>query len=585
MMKKKWILINKKADFEAIGLRYNVDPVLAKIVTNRGLTTDETLETYFAEVDAPPKASGEMKDLVKGAQILLDEIKSRSKILVIGDYDADGICSTAILLKTIKKLGGDVSFRIPRRIEDGYGMNEQMVEEAKDASVSCIITCDNGISCFSAVERSKELGIKIIITDHHQIPTEDTLDGKIQIVPRADAVINPHQDECTYPFEDICGAMVALRFSEEILSMAGVELSPGDEIYDLAAVATVTDIMPLIDENRQLVKYGLNKIAKSNNLGLMTLCKFKVPGKEKLSSYDIGHLIGPCINATGRISTADIAVELLMTDDKQRAEVIADEMQKLNAERIAMTVEGAEAGISIANTMSSDKVLVVYMPELHESIAGLVAGRIREHTGKPTLVVTKADDGAKGSGRSIDEYSMSEELSKCKDILTKFGGHPMAAGFSLPLEKIDELRTRLNENCDLQLEELLPKVKIDVAMPFGYVTEKLLDELQMLEPVGRGNETPIFAQKDIVVRAVTFMGEQNQHMRIVGEIGGKRYQLVLFGKATEFMNYIEEKYGVEKRQQVLSGKTDDVMIKVAYTPKINEYNGRKTIQYIINQYE
>lgn len=584
-MKKKWILINKKADFEAIGLRYHVDPVLAKVVTNRGIVTEEDLDFYFSEADAPLKLTGEMKDIAKGAEILLDEIKRQSKILVIGDYDADGICSTAILLKTINKLGGEVSFRIPRRIEDGYGMNEQMVEEAKAASVSCIITCDNGISCFSAVERAKELGIKIIITDHHQVPTEESLDGKIQIVPKADAVINPHQSDCPYPFEDICGAMVALRFSEKILSMSGIEPSAGDDIYDLAAVATVTDIMPLIRENRQLVKNRLNKIPQSKNLGLRTLCELKVPGKERLTSYDIGHLIGPCMNATGRISTADIAVELLMTEDKQRAKYIADEMQKLNAERISMTVDGATEGIAIAETMSLDKVLVIYMPDLHESIAGLVAGKIREHTGKPTLVVTKADNGAKGSGRSIDEYSMSDELAKCKDILTKYGGHPMAAGFSLPVEKIDELRIRLNENCVLPLEGLLPKVKVDVAMPFGYVTEKLLDELQKLEPTGRGNEAPIFAQRDILVRTITFMGDQKQHMRLVGEVDGRRYQLVLFGRATEFMDYIEEKYGAENKQDILSGKVDDIRIKVAYTPKVNEYNGRRTIQYIINQYE
>lgn len=584
-MKKKWILINKKANYDDIGSKYLVDPVVAKIVTNRGHLSEDELDLYFSDVNRPPLAAGTMKDMEKGAKILLSEIKNNGKILVIGDYDADGICSTAILLKTIRRLGGEVSFKIPHRIEDGYGMNESMVDKAHALDIACILTCDNGISCFAAVERANELGIKVIITDHHQIPYEDTQDGRIESVPDAQAVINPHQKDCNYPLEDICGAMVALRFSETLFSMAGVQLSENDELYDLAAVATVTDIMPLIGENRQLVKYGLNNIPRTKNVGLRALCEYKVPGKTKLSSYDIGHLIGPCMNATGRISTADIAVELLMTDDAKRAREIAEKMQDINVERIAMTAAGAKEGIAISDTMQNDKVLVVHMPSLHESIAGLVAGRIREHTGKPTLVVTDTENGSKGSGRSIEEYCMSEELSKCKDILTKYGGHPMAAGFSLPSENIDEFRKRLNQNCTIPLEDLVPKIKIDVAMPFGYVTEKLINDLEVLEPIGRKNETPIFAQKDISIPSVRFMGAESQHLSITGEVDGRRYALVLFNRADEFLSYLTEEYGSNEVKLMLEGRPNNIKIKVAYSPKINDYNGRRTIQYHINQYE
>lgn len=584
-MKKKWVLINKKYDCDDVGRQYDVDPVVAKIVTNRGIVTKEQLDAYFADSDSLPVRCGEMKDLSKGAGIVLEEIKKGSKILVIGDYDADGVCSTAILIKTIRKLGGDVYFRIPRRIEDGYGMNAQMVDEAKEAFVSCILTCDNGISCFEAVDRAKELGIKLVITDHHQIPYEDTPDGRFFKVPKADAVINPHQEGCPYPFKDICGAMVALKFSETILAMAGITLSLKDEIYDLAAIATVTDIMPLIDENRMLVKSRLNKISSSNNLGLRVLCEQRVPGKEKLSSYDIGHRIGPCMNATGRISTADKAVELLLTEEVDEARKIAEEMEELNLERIAMTQAGAKEGIALSENMENDKVLVVHMPDLHESIAGLVAGRIKEHTGKPTLVVTNVDGGAKGSGRSIDEYSMNDELSKCKDLLTKYGGHPMAAGFSLPQENVDELRRRLNENCVLPLDELVPKIKIDVAMPFSYATEKLIYDLEKLEPTGRGNEAPVFAQKDVKILSVYFMGTDKQHIRITAENAQGRYQLVLFNRAAELMDYLTEKYGDAEVQAMKDGRPNQISMKVAYTPNINEYNGYRNIQFIINQYE
>lgn len=584
-MKKKWILINKKADFDTVSKRYNVDPVIAKIVTNRGVLSETDLEEYFSDSINPPEMKGDMKDLDRGVSLVADQIKNGSKLLVIGDYDADGVCSTAILVKVLKKLGADVNFRIPHRIEDGYGMNAKMVEEAFLEGISCIVTCDNGISCFEAVEKAKELGIKMVITDHHNIPYDETDSGRIEKVPSADAVINPHQKECPYPFEDICGAMVALRFAEALLRKFGINPSDMDEIYDFAAIATMTDIMPLNGENRQLVKRGLNKIPFSKNAGLKALCELKVPGKSKLSGRDIGHLIGPCINATGRISTADKAVELLLTADEDKAAEIARRMQELNVERISMTQNGTDEGIKIADTMSEDKVLVIYMPNLHESIAGLVAGRVREHTGKPTIVITDAAEGAKGSGRSVDDYCMIDELVKCKELLTKYGGHPMAAGISLAAENIETLRNRLNENCMLSLEDLVPKIRIDAAMPLGYVTEKLITDLEVLEPTGRGNEPPVFAQKDLEIVSANYMGNEKQHLKMTGKEAGRNYSLVLFGGANEFVEYIEKQFGSEAVDAMFSGRTNNIRLCISYRPQINEYNGRRMIQFVINHYQ
>lgn len=584
-MKKKWVLINKKADFVAIGKRYNVDPVIAKIVTNRGVDSEEKLDEYFGKGDAVPKPSGAFKDMDLGVEIVGAEIERKSKILVIGDYDADGVCATAILVKTLRTLGAEVFYKIPHRIEDGYGMNEKMVDLASDDGISCIITCDNGISAFAAAKRAKEKGIKLVITDHHNVPFEDSKEGKMEIIPEADAVINPKQSECPYPFKDICGAVVALRFCEKLFAKFGIKPDEKSELYDYAAIATITDVMPLIGENRMLVKNRLNKISRSESLGLRTLCDKRLPGKEVLSGFDIGFVVGPCINATGRVSTADKAVELLLSEDISEASNLADEMTNLNQERKEMTKKGADEALGMLNKMDEDKVLVIYMPSLHESIAGLVAGRVREHTGKPTLVVTNAAEGAKASGRSIEGYSMIDEITKCRDLLTKFGGHPMAAGLSLPIENIDELRKRLNNNCEIPLEELCPKIKIDVPMPFGYVTEKIIEELSVLEPTGKGNEAPVFALKGVKISKASYMGEKKQHLRITAEEEGRRYQLVLFNRANEFIDCIEDKYGKDKAALVFAGKASGVEMLISYRPQINEYMGRRNIQFVIDDFE
>ena len=583
-MTEKWVVSAKKADFEYLAEKFGIDKVIARIIRNRDVISDEEFAEYLSEPSEPPKMSGQMKDLEKAADIILEQISLGRKIRVIGDYDGDGVCATCILVKGISLCGGDVSYVIPHRVYDGYGMNDDMIRDAENDGIGCIVTCDNGISAEGPAELAKELGITLVITDHHAVPYDEVDGERVEKIPVAAAVVNPQQKDCPYPFKGICGAVVALRVVECLLEKAGKSPSEIPDIYEMAAIATITDIMVLRGENRTLVKYGLKSMKNTVNLGLSALIDNILPGREKFSGYDIGFILGPTINASGRVDTAEKAEELFLTEDPARANALAAELVELNTLRKSMTQEGIEAGLEIAAQYPEDKVLVIYQPGLHESIAGLVAGRIRENTCKPAIVITDSEGGAKGSGRSIEAYCMIDELTRVKDLLSKFGGHPMAAGLSLPKENIALLRERLLENSSLKDEDICRKISIDVPMPFYYVTERLISQLEVLEPFGNGNEKPVFALSGIEAKSARILGKNRNVLSITARHEGRLYTMVRFGEPDIFLDYYRKKFSPADVENMLEGRDNRILMDVTYYPQVNEFNGRRTIQFVISAY-
>ena len=496
---EKWMVYNKKADFQKIGSEFGIDPVIARLIRNRDIQDMKEIRSYLygtlAEIPSPWK----MKDMERAVQILQKKITQKKKIRIIGDYDIDGVTATCILLKGLKRLNANVDTYIPDRVKDGYGMHEQLIDKALEDGIDTILTCDNGIAAAAEIEYAKKEGLTVIVTDHHDIPFRDTEDGRIWIIPKADAVVNPKQNDCLYPNKNICGAVVAWKLIWALYERLGID---SDEIWDfleLAAIATVGDVMDLQGENRIIVKEGLKKLSSTSFEGLKALiCVNNLEGAE-ITAYHVGFVIGPCINASGRLDTAARSLELLLADNMEDAMKLADDLYDLNQSRKAMTEQGKEQAIQSIeeNNLGKDRVLVVYLPDCHESLAGIIAGRIREAYNKPVFVLTKGADGVKGSGRSIEAYSMYEELVKCSDLLTQFGGHPMAAGLSMEEKNVELFRRRLNDNCTLTEQDLIPKIMIDVPMPISYLSKKLTEQLKVLEPFGKGNSKPLFAQKNL----------------------------------------------------------------------------------------
>ena len=568
---EKWMVYNKKADFQKIGSEFGIDPVIARLIRNRDIQDMKEIRSYLygtlAEIPSPWK----MKDMERAVQILQKKITQKKKIRIIGDYDIDGVTATCILLKGLKRLGANVDTYIPDRVKDGYGMHEQLIDKALEDGIDTILTCDNGIAAAAEIEYAKKEGLTVIVTDHHDIPFRDTEDGRIWIIPKADAVVNPKQNDCLYPNKNICGAVVAWKLIWALYERLGID---SDEIWDfleLAAIATVGDVMDLQGENRIIVKEGLKKLSSTSFEGLKALiCVNNLEGAE-ITAYHVGFVIGPCINASGRLDTAARSLELLLADNMEDAMKLADDLYDLNQSRKAMTEQGKEQAIQSIeeNNLGKDRVLVVYLPDCHESLAGIIAGRIREAYNKPVFVLTKGADGVKGSGRSIEAYSMYEELVKCSDLLTQFGGHPMAAGLSMEEKNVKLFRRRLNDNCTLTEQDLIPKIMIDVPMPISYLSKKLTEQLKVLEPFGKGNSKPLFAQKNLRAVGIRVFGRnRNVAKMLLIDENGIKMDAVYFGEAQEFVDFVQ---------------AHDT-ISVTYYPEINVFQGRENLQVVIKNY-
>jgi len=580
---KKWFLKNKKADFSAISMKYGINEVIARLIINRGVSEDKIKEYIDVPLESMHNPSL-MKDMDKLVSILKDKITQNKRILVVGDYDVDGIVSTYILVNALGKCGALVEYEVPDRIKDGYGINVSIIDEAYKNGFDTILTCDNGISAIEQVKHAKELGMTMLITDHHDILKDENTGD--EIIPLADAVVNPHQSQCGYPFKYLCGAGVAYKVIEALTPSYGFTLEDIRSYIQFVAIATVCDVVDLVDENRIIVKNGLRHLKETNNIGLR--CLFDINGLKDISSYHLGFVVGPCLNASGRLDTAKKAIKLLSTSNYEEAGVLAEELKSLNDERKSLTVKGLEEAIEIieASSLKDDKVLVVYLPWCHESLAGIIAGRIKEKYYKPTIVLTDAENCVKGSCRSIEAYNIFEELQKCSDILLKFGGHPMAAGLSLEKENVDNLRKRLNTYTTLTDEDIIPKVSIDIALPLGYLNESLINELKIIEPCGKANEKPIFAEKDVMVNRIRKLGKNQNVLKInITNQYNKTLDAMYFGDVDDFEDYIINKYGSDELDKAYRGMINDIKLALIYYPDINEYNGIKTLQINIKEYQ
>ena len=569
---EKWMVAAKRADFKGIGERFGIDQVTARIIRNRDVIGEKAIEKYLHGSRKDFYSPWLLKDMEKAVAILQEKIENRNRIRIIGDYDIDGVMSTYILLESLRGLGCDVDMMIPNRITDGYGINEHLIEQAWQEGRDTIITCDNGISAVTQIRKAKDLGMTVIVTDHHEVPFEDVEGGRKEILPPADAIINPKQKACSYPFAGLCGAVVAMKVMEALYEKMAPEVDLVDKMLPFAGIATIGDVMDLQDENRILVKEGLQRLHYTTNLGLQELIRVNKLEPENISPYHIGFILGPCLNASGRLDTAKRALQLLLADSREEAAVLAGDLKNLNESRKEMTAQGLEKAIEQveSTSMMEDTVLVVFLPECHESLAGIIAGRLRERYHKPSFVLTRGEEGVKGSGRSIESYSMYEKLCECKEYLTKFGGHPMAAGLSLEEENVERFRRKLNEQSGLTEEDLVEKVTIDVPMPIHYIRKDLVQELSLLEPFGKGNEKPLFAQKNLWISQMRVFGKNRNvvKMRLTDE-NGYPMDGVYFGNGDEFA---EEGRGKRK-------------ISIVYYPDINMYQGRESLQVIIRHYQ
>lgn len=566
-VKINWRIFAKKADFKEIAEKYNIDQVIARIMRNRDIIGDEAIAQYLHGNRDDLYSGMLLKDMEKAVAILESCIEERKKIRIIGDYDIDGVSATYILLKGLRYLGANVDYVIPHRVNDGYGININLVEEAANEGVDTILTCDNGIAQIEQIARAKELGMTVIITDHHEVHYEEAENGEHKfILPPADAIINPKQEDCNYPFKGLCGGAVAYKLMECMLSERGSQ-ELLDSLLEMAAFATIGDIMELRGENRILVKEGLKLLNNTKNLGMRSLIETNGLTLGHISSYHISFVLGPCINASGRLESASFSLELLLAEDEKKANELAIKLTELNEERKRITEEQKLRAFDIAEQQySEDKVLVIYLPECHESIAGIIAGKVRERYYKPTIVLTDGEHGVKGSGRSIETYNLFEHLQQVKELMVQFGGHPMAAGVSLLPENVDEFRRRLNEQSGLTEEDLIPKEWIDVAMPVDYVTERLVDQLDLLEPFGNGNSKPVFADNNLLVKKIDLIGKNRNTLKLtlVNE-RGYTMEAVKFG--SDEAEYASINVGNR--------------LKIVYYPSVNEFRNVKTLQIVV----
>ena len=569
---ERWVLLRKGADFEAISKKFHISPRLASLIRNRDVIGDEAINQYLNGTIAELYDGMQMKGMPQAVEILTEKIRDREKIRVIGDYDCDGINATYILLEGLEKLGAKVDSDIPDRIKDGYGLNQHLIDRAHEDGIDTIITCDNGIAAAKEIEYGKALGMTIIVTDHHEVPYKENEAGRRYILPPADAVVDPRQEGCEYPFKGLCGAAVAYKLVEALCEANGQDVADLDYLLENVAIATVADVMDLTEENRILVKQGLEMLKRTSNLGLRALIQCIGLEGKKIQAYHIGFILAPCLNASGKLDTAKRALALLRAKTEREADMLAGDLKALNESRRDMTdrvVDEAMAKVEQTD-IRGDKVLVIYLPDCHESLAGLVAGRVRENYYRPVFVLTDSEDGVKGSGRSIESYSMYEELTGCGDLLTKFGGHPMAAGLSLDKENVEKFKRRLNDQCTLSEEELTEKVVIDMELPFAAITEHFIEELEYMEPFGKGNTKPVFAARGVAMQHVKIIGKNKNVAKASAiDAAGNRMEAICFHDAQEFAKQCERNNG---------------KMSITFYPGINEFRGERQIQIVITHY-
>ena len=569
---ERWFITMKKADFNAIGEKYHISPILARLIRNRDIVGDEAVDFYLNGTIADLYDGMLMRDMDRAVEILEEKIREEKRIRVIGDYDIDGVNATYILQEGLSGLGADVDTDIPDRIRDGYGLNRMLIDRALEDGIDTIITCDNGIAAADEIAYGKENGLTIIVTDHHEVPYIEMDGEKEYLLPRADAVVDPHRADCEYPFKGLCGAAVAYKLIEALYNVMQRDPEDVDYLMENVAIATVGDVMDLTGENRIFVKQGLEMLKRTQNPGLKALIECTGIDVDRLNAYHIGFVIGPCINASGRLDTAKRALELLNARTRRDAVMLAEDLKALNDSRKEMTERGVAEAVNLIETTSlkEDKVLVVYLPDCHESIAGIIAGRIRERSYRPVFVLTKAEEGVKGSGRSIEAYDMFAQMCRCRALFTKFGGHKLAAGLSLEEENVDRFRETINELCELSDEDLMEKVSIDMQLPFPYITEKLINELEFLEPFGKGNPRPLFAERNLrVIRPGIFGKNRNVLKCRLKDSQGNQMEAVYFGDVEACLKAMETK----------------PVMSFTYYPSINEYMGRRTVQLTIVNYQ
>lgn len=585
---ENWVLLRKGADFQHISEKFHISPRVASLIRNRDVIGDDAIEKYLNGTIADLYDGMLMKDMDKAVAVLGEKIKENAKIRIIGDYDIDGIQSTYILLEGFRMLGADVDSDIPDRMKDGYGLNRNLIDRALEADVDTIITCDNGIAAAEEIAYAKSMGMTVVVTDHHEVPYTEIGGERRYILPEADAVVDPKQEDCAYPFKGLCGAAVAYKLVEALMEAMGKDAEDADYLMENVAIATIGDVMDLVDENRIFVKQGLDMLKRTENLGLKALMGCTGVNVDKLSPYHIGFVIGPCMNASGRLDTAKRALELLEAKKVAEADLLAGDLKALNDSRKDMTAQAVEeAFIQVENSELKDAyVLVVYLPECHESLAGIVAGRIREKYYRPVFVLTKGAEGLKGSGRSIETWHMYEGLNRVKHLLSKFGGHKMAAGLSMPEENLEQFRKEINEKSGITPEDLNEKIAIDMQLPFECVNEKFIGELAVLEPFGKGNARPVFAERQVQVESARILGKNKNVLKLqVRDLHGTRMDAMYFGDVNTFVEYVREKFGDIACECLLRGHGHGIVMAFTYYPDINEYQGVRTPQIVIQNYK
>ena len=585
MSNEKWLLRNRKVDLKAMSEKYKISQLLCKLMVNRDIIDENIINSYINPVYKYLHSPKTMKDVVIAVDIIKRKIQENKKIRIIGDYDVDGIISVFILYTALKKCGANVDYEIPDRIKDGYGINENIVKVAYDEGVDTIITCDNGISAIDQIQYAKDLGLTVIVTDHHDVPFIEEDGVRTFLSSQADAIINPKQIECEYKFKSICGAGVAFKLMEALYEEIGMDKEECYKLIEFVAIATVCDVVDLIDENRIFVKNGLEMLNNSKNIGINALKKACGLEDKEITAYHLGFVIGPCLNASGRLDSAKKGLELLLMEDDEEAKNLAQEIVDLNDARKNMTKEGVDRAINIIDStdINNDKILVVYIPDIHESLAGIVAGRVKEQYNKPTIILTKSEEGVKGSARSIEEYNMFEGLLACKELLDKFGGHPMAAGLSLQEDKVDELRIALNNKCELTDEDLTRKIMIDSSLPLEYLNLHLIEELNVLEPFGKGNSKPVFGVRDAKITRAMLLGKDKNVLKLKLLTNNDiTIDAMIFNDLENFESKIIEKYGNEELDNLYNKSNNNIPMDFTFYPSINEWNGNKSIQIVVN---
>lgn len=592
---ENWVLLRKGADFAHISEKFHISPRIASLIRNRDVIGDEAIAKYLNGTIADLYDGMLMKDMDKAVNVLVERIRAGKRIRVIGDYDIDGIQSTYILLEGFRYLGADVDSDIPDRMKDGYGLNRHLIDRALDADVDTIVTCDNGIAAAEEIAYAKSMGMTVVVTDHHEVPYREEEGERAYLLPEADAVVDPKRADCLYPFKGLCGAAVAYKLVEALAEAMDSDVCELDYLMENVAIATVGDVVDLVDENRIFVKQGLEMLKRTKNKGLKALIECTGVNAANLNTYHIGFVLGPCMNASGRLDTAKRALELLEARTQKEADVLAGDLKALNDSRKDMTAQAVEeAFIQVENTeIRDDDVLVIYLPQCHESLAGIVAGRVREKYYRPVFVLTRAQEGLKGSGRSIETWHMYEGLNRCAHLLTRFGGHKMAAGLSLPEENLEQFRQEINRKSQLSEEDLVEKIQIDMQLPFSAVTEKFVGDIKVLEPFGKANAKPLFAERKVHVFGARILGKNRNVLKLrVEDTNGTGIDAMYFGDIEGFLNYIKQKFGDRAYQDMLSGRNvprnraeKGIEMAFTYYPDINEYQGIKTPQIVIQNYK